>query len=298
MKKSLAHLPLHKKQELKRLKSIILEKAPATQFIILFGSYARGDWVEDEYTENHITYTYQSDFDILAITDNKKVARDVNIWMQAENEYYGIMPTQRTQVDIISHHIQEINEKLSEGHYFFTDIKKEGILLYDSGKYKLERRRKIDSERRLEIAEDDFEHWFESAETFYENYEHNISKKNITKYLNIAAFDLHQATERFYKAVILTRSGYSPKGHNISKLGRTVTGDYPEFKKIFPQQTKTEKYLFKQLKKAYIDARYNKNYKITREELEYLAGRVKMLRNLTEKTCRGIIAELKVACKQ
>jgi predicted nucleotidyltransferase/HEPN domain-containing protein len=294
MKKSLAHLPLHKKQELKRLKSIILEKAPATQFIILFGSYARGDWVEDEYTENHITYTYQSDFDILAITDDKKVARNVNIWTQAENEYYGIMPTQRTQVDIISHHIQEINEKLSEGHYFFTDIKKEGILLYDSGKYKLERRRKIDPERRLEIAEDDFEHWFESANGFYRFFEVGLEENN----LKGAAFQLHQATERFYKAAILTRSGYSPKGHNISKLGRTVAGDYPEFKKIFPQQTEAEKYLFKQLKKAYIDARYNKNYKITREELEYLAGRVKMLRNLTEKTCREIITELKAACKK
>ena len=26
--------------------------------IILFGSYARGDWVKDIYTEGHITYSY------------------------------------------------------------------------------------------------------------------------------------------------------------------------------------------------------------------------------------------------
>ena len=292
MKKSLAHLPLHKKQELKRLKSIILEKAPATQFIILFGSYARGDWVEDEYTENHITYTYQSDFDILAITDDKKVSKSDSVWMQAENEYYGIRHTQRTPVDIISHHIHEVNIRLREGHYFFTDIKKEGILLYDSGKYKLERRRKIDPERRLEIAEDDFEHWFESANEFVLSFESNFARGSY----KLAAFELHQATERFYKAAILTRSGYSPKGHNISKLGRTITGDYPQFKKIFPQKTEAEKYLFKQLKKAYIDARYKKDYKITPKELKYLAERVKMLRDLTEKTCQVIITELKNLC--
>ncbi|MFA7185430.1 MAG: nucleotidyltransferase domain-containing protein, partial [Victivallales bacterium] len=71
MKKSLAHLPPYKKQELKQLKSVILEKVPRTLFIILFGSHARGDWVDDEYTEGHITYTYQSDFDILVITEGR-----------------------------------------------------------------------------------------------------------------------------------------------------------------------------------------------------------------------------------
>ncbi|MCX4080016.1 nucleotidyltransferase domain-containing protein [Rickettsia rhipicephali] len=33
--------------------------------IILYGSYARGDWVKDMYTEDHITYSYTSDFDFL-----------------------------------------------------------------------------------------------------------------------------------------------------------------------------------------------------------------------------------------
>jgi HEPN domain-containing protein/predicted nucleotidyltransferase len=293
MKKSLAHLPLHKKQELKRLKSVILEKAPETQFIILFGSYARGDWVEDEYTENHITYTYRSDFDILVITDDKKAANNDSVWRRAENEYYGIRPTQCTQVDIISHHILEVNNKLREGHYFFSDIKKEGILLYDSGKYKLERKRKIDPARRLEIAQEDFEQWFESANEFLWGYKQYFEK---SKY-KIAAFLLHQATERFYKAAILTQSGYSPKGHNLSTLGSAIARDYPEFKKIFPQKTKKEDYLFKQLKKAYIDARYKKDYSITREELEYLVKRVEKLRDLVEKTCKGIIRDFKSKIK-
>ena len=32
--------------------------------IILFGSYARGDWVKDMYVEDHITYSYESDLDL------------------------------------------------------------------------------------------------------------------------------------------------------------------------------------------------------------------------------------------
>ncbi|BDU59596.1 hypothetical protein FLA4_00060 [Candidatus Rickettsia kotlanii] len=33
--------------------------------IILYGSYARDEWVKDMYIEDHITYNYISDFDFL-----------------------------------------------------------------------------------------------------------------------------------------------------------------------------------------------------------------------------------------
>jgi len=42
---------------------------------------------------------------------------------------------------------------------------------------------------------------------------------------------------------------------------------------------------FKLLKKTYIDARYKKDYKITKQQLEYLAQRIKKLHELTEKIC-------------
>ncbi len=74
MKKSLAHLPARKKDELKRVVSIIREMVPTTEMIILFGSHARGDWVEDVYQEGHITYEYKSYFDILVVTEDKKTA--------------------------------------------------------------------------------------------------------------------------------------------------------------------------------------------------------------------------------
>jgi HEPN domain-containing protein/predicted nucleotidyltransferase len=290
MKKSLAHLPLYKKQELKRLKSIILEKAPATQFIILFGSHARGDWVDDEYTEGHITYSYKSDFDILVITDDKETCTNESLWMQVENEYYGAFYSQRTPVDdIIRHHIQEVNVKLREGHYFFSDIKKEGILLYDSGNYKLERRRKIDPARRLEIAVEDFEQWFESASSFLITFKSVFERGDYTQ----AAFQLHQATERFYTAYALVTSEYKPKTHNINKLGKVAARYCPEYKKIFPRQTDEEKRLFKLLKDAYVDARYKKDYSITKDELIYLSERVEKLRDLVEKTCKAKIESLK-----
>lgn len=36
--------------------------------VILFGSYAKGEQVEDIYSEKGTTYEYKSDFDILVVT--------------------------------------------------------------------------------------------------------------------------------------------------------------------------------------------------------------------------------------
>ena len=45
------------------------------------------------------------------------------------------------------------------------------------------------------------------------------------------------------------------------------------------------KQMFKLLQKAYIDAHYKKDYKITKKQLEYLAKSVKLLQRLTKKIC-------------
>ena len=40
---------------------------------------------------------------------------------------------------------------------------------------------------------------------------------------------------------------------------------------------------------VYDDARYKKDYKITKEQLEYLAQRIKKLHEVTEKSCKDKI---------
>jgi len=59
MKNSLSHLPLAKQQELHEIVQLIRQMSQA-EMIILFGSYARGDWVE-EYANDGVHFQYQSD---------------------------------------------------------------------------------------------------------------------------------------------------------------------------------------------------------------------------------------------
>ncbi len=284
MKKSLAHLPQHKQNELKLITRIIRRQFPSAHMIVLFGSYARGDWVEHTYTEGHITYEYISDFDILALTRLKKTAQNQANQSRVDNIIL-LHKAIKTPVSVIYHSIGQVNYRLKEGHYFFSDIKKEGILLFDTAKLKLERRRKLSPAKRQQIAKEDFNMWFNSARKFYKGYQLYLTDRDYKE----AAFMLHQAVERFYGAVMLVFTGYKPKRHNIETLGRRVSGCDAAFMKVFPRATADQDKMFKLLKKAYVDARYKKDYKITKKQLEYLAKRVKILQRLTKKICKAKI---------
>ena len=203
MKKSLAHLPKQKREELKLVTRIIRRQFPSAHMIILFGSYARGDWVEDIYTEGHITYEYISDFDILVLTRLKKTALNQANQSRVDNTIVQRKAI-KTPVSVIYHSIGQVNNQLREGRYFFSDVKKEGITLHDTGKLKLARIRKPTPQKRKQIAQDDFNMWFTSAREFFAAYNFHLKRRKYKE----AAFQLHQAVERFYGAVMLVFAGY------------------------------------------------------------------------------------------
>ncbi|MFK7968615.1 MAG: nucleotidyltransferase [Rickettsiaceae bacterium] len=62
-----------------------------------------------------------------------------------------------------------------------------------------------------------------------------------------------------------------------------------ELLKIFPRNTKKLDESFILLKEAYTEARYNKNYRITEEQLQYLIQRVEKLKSVTEEICQDWI---------
>lgn len=280
MKDSLGHLPEHKRGELARIVGRIRERVADIQMIILFGSHTGDNWVEDIYTEGHTTYEYLSDFDILAIVETNRTANSTNIWHKLDKSInaMGLM----TPVTIIAHDINFVNKKLEQSHYFFSDIKKEGIVLYDSGQSKLARRRKLDPTERSEIAKEDFKQWTKSAKDFYFAYDLLFKNRKYKK----AAFLLHQATEAFYGTLLLVFTNYKPKTHDLKKLSRMAANYDAAFFKVFPQGTDEQKNCFDLLNRAYVEARYDPDYKITKKQLEYLAQRVKKLQRLTNKICK------------
>ncbi|MCR6641638.1 MAG: HEPN domain-containing protein [Sporocytophaga sp.] len=281
MKTSLEHLPDLKKDELKVISDIIIEKM-LPDLVILFGSYARGNWVEDQYSEDEIRYEYKSDYDILVVTETKLNHELSNKWRETEKLVKEISIS--ASVNLIHHSYGYVKNELSYGSYFFTDVVKEGIVLFDNGrngKAPLILPDSIDPEKVRERARDEYDRWFESANKFYKGYMVFFNDGDEKE----AAFMLHQTTERLYAALLLVFTGYKSKIHDIEELGSQSETISEEFKKVFPRDTPEKDERFKLLKKAYIDARYKKAYSISKEDLEYLSDRVVVLKNLVEKVC-------------
>jgi HEPN domain-containing protein/predicted nucleotidyltransferase len=270
------HLPQAKQDQLQAIVGVIRKHAPA-EIIVLFGSFARGDWVEDAKTG------YRSDFDILVIVQHNAVAERDDLWNTVENRAQAL-PGMNTEVSLIVHDVKCVNKKLGKGQFFFVDIIKEGVVLYDSGRLLLaapKEQSELSLNERREQASRDFRKWFESANEFYGQFESGAEKG----WTSNAAFQLHQATERYYAAVLLVFSGYKPRIHNIEALGKMASNQHPGLRGIFPRSTPEEQRRFKLLKKAYIDARYNEHYRITAEELSWLGERVRLLRDRAEQSC-------------
>ncbi len=281
MDKTLEHLPAEKRAELDIIREVILEKIPDVRMVILFGSYARGNWVEDTHMEDNAIHVYESDFDILVATKSKKVADDTSLHHTIE-QVIDATGDIETPFTIIYHSFSYVQEMITEGHYFFTDIQKEGIYLFRTNKHRIGAIKTIPPTERKRIAQEHFDQWLEKAKDFYETFEFNLKKEKH----NLAAFILHQATESLYAAICLVFINYKYKTHDIDRLYKKSRDYHNDFSTAFPRETNEEEDLFELLRKAYIDARYKKDYVITKKQLETLAGYVQTLQNLTENICK------------
>lgn len=256
--------------------------------IILFGSYARGDWVEDPVGR------YFSDYDILVIVDHDDLTDIAEFWTKTEERLLEELAEGmrlRTPVGLVYHSLDDVNEKLRLGRYFFMDILRDGILLHEEPGHPFVEPKRLSAGEALKETRDYFEEWFESAEQFFIQYQHAA----VDGASKIAVFDLHQAAERLYHCIFLVRTLYSPKTHNLNRLRAQTEQLEPQLRAIWPTDSKFEKRAYNLLREAYIKARYSREYVITAEELEWLAERVAKLQAMVGSLCNARIAELEAA---
>lgn len=253
--------------------------------IILFGSYARGDWVEDPVGR------YFSDYDLLMVVDREELTDVPEFWAKTEEHLLDELASGerlRTPVSLIYHSLDDVNEKLRLGRYFFMDIVRDGIVLFEEPGHDFAEPRPLSPEEALRETKDYFEEWFESAGAFL---------KGANYYLGIerpkeAAFQLHQATERFYHCLFLVRTLYSPKTHNLNQLRQLAEAVEPRLKEVWPRSTKFERRCYELLRDAYVKARYSRHYRISDEQLSWLSERVELLQAIVRELCETRIAEL------
>ena len=301
MKTDLDHLPPQKQRELERVLQILFEEfeeklALSTQDwkrkgrilkVILYGSYARGSWVD----EPHTAKGYQSDYDLLVIVNDKRLTDRVEYWSKLDDRLIrelSLTKILRTPVNFIVHSLDEVNEGLAQGRYFFMDIARDGIALYQSDGTDLREPSPKSPHEALEMAREYFEEWFPSAGKFKRASDFLIAEDGLRE----AAFNLHQATERLYHCVLLVCTFYTPHVHNLTFLRTQAERIDARLVDAWPREDRKERATFEKLKEAYVKARYSKHYRISEEELGWLGERVEALSTIVEAVCSERLADL------
>lgn len=301
MRSSLDHLPPHKKRELERIVQIVFEEfddalALATQDwkrkgriskIILYGSYARGGWVD----EPHTAKGYQSDFDLLIIVNDDRLTDRAEYWAKLDDRLIrelSVTKTLRTPTNFIVHSGGEVNAGLSQGRYFFMDVARDGIAIYQAVDDDLPEPQPKTPHAALEMAREYFEEWLPTASDFFDSAKDAIARGKS----KLAAFLMHQATERYYHCALLVCSFYTPHVHNLAFLRTQAERIDVRLAGAWPRETKADRSRFEKLKEAYIKARYSKHYRISEEELAWLADQVLALSIIVETICTERIGQL------
>jgi len=306
MRSDLDHLPANKQRELERVLQLIFEefedafalarhewkKKGRILKVILYGSYARGNWVD----EPHTAKGYKSDYDLLIVVNDKRLTDRVKYWASVDDRLmreYGIAGTIKTPVNFIVHTLGEVNDGLAHGRYFFMDVARDGIALYESDDTELHEPKPKTPHAALDMAKEYFEEWMPLATSAQKGFHFFVSQKEWRD----AAFILHQAAERLYHCVLLAVTFYTPHVHNLAFLRTQAERLDARLTYVWPSDNRKQRAMFEKLKEAYVKARYSKHYRISEEELTWLGERVEDLRRIVHEICSERIAQLEATAR-
>lgn len=301
MRRDVDHLPAVQQGELARVQRVLMEEfaeaiskatTPSRKNgkilkIILFGSYARTDWVDEP--ENG----YQSDFDLLVVVNHEDLTDIAHYWYVAEDRIMRDAEIGRP-VNIIVHSLDEVNQSLKRGEYFWVDIARDGIILYELPRHPLATPMPLTSADAYQMASQYFEEWLPGIDRALSTASDQVQKGSDDRgWRKDAAFTLHQAVERAYICFLLVRTLYFPRSHNIKFLRSLAEDSEPRLIEAWPRERRIDRRRFQLLKRAYVEARYSTAYEISVEELNAILECVRTLRDIVEQVSRERLNELR-----
>ena len=285
MKNSIDFLPERKQRDLRELAALIRDEVKDVVMIILYGSYAANTYVErDERRDYGVRTIYMSDYDLLVVTKRRLGERESTVEARVRERFAaGKNDENLPRPQIINESISKLNDALTMGRYFYVEIVAKGIMLYDSGECQLATPGELDYAEIKKMAEEYYDDKFSDGLDFFKGANFYYQEENY----HMTAFMLHQATESFLKTIPLVYILYGYKEHDLQFLIEKCKPYTLELAKVFPCNTDEEKRLFDLLRRAYLEARYNKkNFIVTKADIDALVPKIELLRNIVEKVCR------------
>lgn len=203
-------------------------------------------------------------------------------------------PTIGRTFNLIVEDLAGVNQALDAGLYFYREIVQDGIALYEVPGHAFHPLKPLTPAEAFSLAALYYAKQSDTIETKLELASYAIGKGQEKDWPQTAAFNLHQAVEAAYVAVLLVTGLYAPRSHNIKFLRGLAEAKDTRLVPAWPRETRAVRKPFEKLKRAYVDARYNQeSYLISTEELVDLNRTADGLYDLVRLVCEERLAEIR-----
>jgi HEPN domain-containing protein len=243
--------------------------------LILHGPHVHGEWQDVPPGEA---------IHLLAIVNHPRLACQEHDWRLVRDrlrrawEFGEIAQPVRLAV----HSLEQVNHALAEGVPHFVTIAIEGIALYELDRSPLKPPRHLPAPERRARGMAEYTRWYGRAADFLMGAAFFQDQGNTS----MAALLLHQACEHLYQCVIWSLTLHGPQTHALDELREIAEAQDRRLRSAWPRDTTFERRAFGCIRRAYVEVRYGRNYRISAEGLAWAMRRATLLQRLVPVVCR------------
>ncbi|MEQ6335115.1 nucleotidyltransferase [Sphingobium sp. MK2] len=289
------HLPAPIREELLHLTTILFDafeettkgrcsehfRAGRILTLILHGPHAEKDWEDVAPGEA---------FRLLAIVNYSRLARSERDWRLVRDrlrrawEHGEITRPVRLAVESL----ERFNGALVNGVPYFVTIAEQGIALYQMDGLRLKEPRHLPPRERAIRGVAEFIRWHNRGTGFLAGADFYRDRGDA----QMAALMLHQACEHFYLSVLWSICLHAPRTHALDELREAAEALDLCLRSAWPRDSRFERRAFGCIRRAYVEARYGRSYRISVEELAWAFAQVKILQERAAFVCADHQASL------
>lgn len=249
--------------------------------VILHGPYAEQAWEDVPPGEA---------FRLMLIVNHVRLARSEQDWRLVRDrlrrawEHGEIARPVRMTVESLD----RINSALVDAVPYFVTIAEKGIALYQAEGLRLKAPRHLAEEERARRAGAEFARWHKNGCDFLAGASFYRDRGN----MRMAALLLHQACEHLYQSILWSFTLHGPRIHALDELREAAEALAPDLRAAWPREDRHQRRAFGCIRRAYVEARYERSYRITPAELVWALERGEALKQLTAQSWRDHYASL------
>lgn len=281
MKKSLLRLPKFRREDIRAIVKYILEDLPDCEMIIFYGDFVRNDYSDPQNVGESISSDVDYDFLILVSPG----ANEALVWRKLEkaSSRYRHFTGDNTTIQFLVETISRFNKFLTQGRCFYTGIKRDGVLLHDSKRFKLSRMYKTNYDQVKDVSRSYFDEFMQLADNHFQLAREHCENDRY----KMALYYLGQTCEGYCQTINMVFMFDKSREQSLSRLIRATRKHIPaELYKHYPCKTDEDRQLFEMLCNSQTDTLYHADFEVGLQDILKLVSVMEQFRETTNIVCQ------------